>query len=574
MKKKFIQLISVILILALSASLAACGGGGNNNSSPGANASGSSSSPNASSGSSPSAGGDSSPNASGGGSQSTDNGGGQASNGGSNLNLDEYVVRKIGGGGSATYIAGMLGESYISTDALFDVIFRPDPVTKEIFSWVLTDWYYEDDVTFIMKMRDDIYFNNGAQAKSNDLLYSYTSYEDRGAATFNNMGIIWEECKTLDDYTVQFKFERAYPPFIYTQVNLINEEWSREVGWDSLDWHFPVGSGPYYVAEWVQDDHFTYKLRDDYWNTDVGPYYVDEWQIISMPDATTQFMEMEVGTIDMCTVQASDYSRFVRQGGDGYNILLGSAGTTIFFNFGMLDEKPLWDDIRMRQAIAYAVDWEKLGQTVYTDRYIPAYSIATTGCPDYINPGKYEYNPEKSKELLAECGYGPGHPLVLETTLMETDKMAAEAFQFYMMQIGVEVILNFLDAGTVNTVWRSLGGTAFAFWYAHRGSAFHELRASIPYAAFFYHSFNYIDDDEFLELYDIMTHTTDPAEYSRVNKAIQQMTFDKVLMIPYAELTYTLGYRTDKFTEEGLKNCVVSATLIQLSRLGLASMWE
>ena len=84
-------------------------------------------------------------------------------------------------------------EHHSSADAVFDVIFRADPTTKETFSWCLESWEWIDDVTFNMKLREDVYFNNGVQAKSNDLLYSYTSYADRGASTFETWGIVWEE---------------------------------------------------------------------------------------------------------------------------------------------------------------------------------------------------------------------------------------------------------------------------------------------------------------------------------------------------------------------------------------------
>lgn len=493
------------------------------------------------------------------------------------LSTDEYVVRTIGITYMGQFISGLSPtENYPATNAVFDQVFLPDPATKTVTSRILKDWYTEDNgFTWILKMRDDIYFNNGDNAKANDLLYTYTSYGDRGSGQINGYGIDWDECKTLDDYTVQIKFERPYSGFQYAhQINLLNEKWCREVGWDSLEWQHPVGSGPYYCDVWEQDVQIVLKLRDDYWYKDEGPYYVDEWVLKCFSDQTTQFMELETGAIDMCAVSSADYSRYVKNGGDGYEVRLASAGVTHSFYFGMIDRYPLWQDQKMRDAIAYAIPWEELGKIVYADMYIPANSIATSQNPYHIDPGQYEYNPEKAKQLLEECGYGPDNPLKLETTQMQTDRTTLEAVQFYLNQVGIELTINFVDTATASTIYRSREGNDIATWFAHRGSAFHELRASIPYAGAFHESFEYIEDEEFQDLYHKMQESSDEESLGQYCRELQQLVFDKVLIIPFAELPFAMGYRTDKFNEKQIADFCITSSILQLGRLGLLSSWN
>lgn len=466
-------------------------------------------------------------------------------------------------------------ENHAASDGVFDVIFRPDPATQEIFSWILEDWYWEDEgTTLIMRMRDDVFFSNGAQATARDLLYSYTSVPGRGAPTFAAFPIIWEETKVIDEFAMQMRFERPWPTILRTIVYLVNEEWSESVGWDSLEWHYPVGSGPYFVYQYLPDDRIVLRLRDDYWRTDISNFYVDEWVIRFIPDQTTLTMELELGNIDFAGMGTACYSRYLREGMDGVQALLRSLGTTLYLNFGMVDAYPLWHDIRLRQAVAYAVNWDELGEIHFGDRFIPARSLATSQARYHIYPGTYEFNPDRARELLAEAGFGPGNPLQLSTTLMESDRVLAEAFQFYLAQVGVEAHIEFVDVATAIDIWRSPTGNDFAFWHAHRGSPFHELRAGILYANTTFHSFNFIDDEDFLRHFEAMIYTFDENEIDINARAVQQLAFDRVLTIPFAEVPFSVGFRTDSFSEEQINRYAVSHTMLQTSRLGLLSAWE
>jgi peptide/nickel transport system substrate-binding protein len=224
----------------------------------------------------------------------------------------------------------------------------------------------------------------------------------------------------------------------------------------------------------------------------------------------------------------------------------------------------------------YGVEWDLIGQTQYNDTWKPSYSVATTACPYYINPGEYEFDPEKAKALLAEAGYGPSNPLKLETTMMETDRAALEAIQFYLQELGVQFTINIADSATAIAIWRSPGGSDLALWRAHRGSPKHEIRAGMTYAAHrLVDTFSYIDNERFQELYYILGHTLDENVLRDANIEIQQLIYDEVLAIPISECMYTLGFRTDKFqSQEQIKKIATTGSILQLSRLGLLSAWE
>ena len=497
---------------------------------------------------------------------------------------DEFVSYSIGVTSFLGRLYGGLSptECHSATDAIFDVIFRPDPITKEIFSYILTDWYWEDDTTFIMEMRDDIYFNNGDNATSADLLYSYTSYVDRGSTALNTYGILFDECETRGDYTVAMKFEQFYAPFLNYTVYLTHKEWAESIGFESMEWLDPVCSGPYEVFEYVNDDRIVLQHREDYWNKDVGDYYVDEWRIMFYPDASTMYMDLEVGKIDMCEVQAADYSRFLRTGGDGFDVIKKGIGTVTSFYFGYLNrpDDPIWYNKNLREAVAIGVDWNAMGQVTYQDQYVRAQGVTPIQSPGFIDAGwdTLEYNPERAKEILIEEGYGPDNPLKLHSYMMDGAawKTLNETLQFQLSQIGIIYDVEFVDTPTAMDHWNQFGTVDVGFHWYHRGSAAFELRQSLPYIKVLPtgQKFTMIDDELTQELYNKLMYTRDEDERYEAGVELQQRFRDEYLIIPIAEMMMCAGFRTDRLTQQQVESVVIAANIYQLSRLGMLSSFQ
>ena len=549
--KKFRSLICILLASMLLFSVAACGGG----STP------STSTPSTSA-----------PSTSGGGSAPPLAPAGQKVS--MTIGVSDFLGRFIEG---LTPTAGP-----ILTSAVFDQILYIDPYTKERISDCLEDWYYEDDVTLIMKLKPNVYFSNGMHATAEDVLYSYTSKRDWEAGMVRNWGpIIWDECKVRDEYTVQFKWEEPFRVFLNARLSLICKEWGTSLPDDSEDmgWYDPVGSGPYAVKQFVSEDVCVMTAREDYWNKDeVGPFYVDEWTVKFYKDASTMYMDLEVGNLDFAEAQATDYSRYMKAGGggDGFDLFMIATGVTQYFTFSF-DDFPAWNDKRLREAVAIGMDWEQLGRAAYDELFLPATSLMPKDAPTYINPGQYEYNPERAKQLLAEAGYGPDNPMKIITTLMDSQlyKALGENTQFQLSQIGIDLTLDYLDIMSAITVWNAPGGTDIGFWWNINGSAAFDMYDATPNACVDTGStYLHVYDPKFIELWTIMRNSVDQAKVDQAVRELQQVNFDEIIYIPYYEFTGSFGYRTDKFTEAQLKKFITGVNIYQIGRLGLLSAWQ
>jgi peptide/nickel transport system substrate-binding protein len=472
-------------------------------------------------------------------------------------------------------------------DAVFDSVFRTNPETKEVFSWILEDWRWEDDVTMVMKLRNDIVFSNGEKATAEDLLFSYRNHIDRGSNYLNDFKIIWEDSKVVDDYTVSFKLEQPYPLFPKTTIYLVDKSSSEERGWDSMLWYTePISSGPYKVKEYVTDDYFVLEARDDYWlSKEVGPTYVDEWKIKYYGDDATLYMALETGDVDLAVVSAANYGRYETSGdnGDGYTVAKFPDGALLTFFFSWEDSikgpdgKSIWFDKRLREAFAIGIDWKQVGENALGSLYMEAKGFGPESSPDFVNTGLYTFDQERAKQLLAEAGYGPDNPLTIHTSTMDNQMLhdAYETFEFYASQIGIKATFEFKDVSAALGDWLNPSNIDYGFWWAVSGSPTSEIRASFSDA---YEldgvRYVFIDDDKFQTEFGRLFVESDPVVAHEVAQSVQQYLHDNILCIPAAEVSTACGWRNDKFTEAQIRKVRVSNDNYQLSRLGLLSSWE
>ena len=475
------------------------------------------------------------------------------------------------------FLAGISpAENFTACDAVFDTIFKTDGETKAIYSDILESYEWTDEHTFVMTMKDNVYFSNGEQATGEDLLFSYTNHPERGSNYVNDFGIIWDEC-SADGQTVTMKFENPYPLFVNTMIYLVDKSWSQEVGWDSLDWYnCPVGSGPYKVSEYVTDDHMVLTAREDYWNKDAyGEFVIKEIYYKNYSDRATMEMDLELGNIDLCTLTSTDYERWMNEGSDQYGCALVSTGAVCFFNYGFLPN-PMWQDENLRRAIAYGCDWYQLGELAYGDVYVPAKSCVPASSSEFIETGMYEYDLDLAKQYLAAAGYEPGE-LTIHTYMMEDPfyHTLCEAFQFYMQELGVNVDLEFGDVSSSIANWVDINsGIDFGFFFAVMGSPSGNIRAGLWNAADLNGvKWGYIDDDEFLEEFKASMYAFTEEEKIEHSKKAQQIAYDKCLMCNIGEVSMTLGYNAKVFTEQQVQKSYISSDNFQVSRMAFSSWW-
>jgi glutathione transport system substrate-binding protein len=197
----------------------------------------------------------------------------------------------------------------------------------------------------------------------------------------------------------------------------------------------PVGTGPYKFLEWVPNDHITLVKNPDYWDKANGPK-VDKIIVKPVPEAGTRIAMLQKG--DAQFVNTVPYALAESVKGD-QNLSLVATESVYTFWLAMNVQKKPFDNLKVRQALNYAIDKEAIVKAVLRGYGKPADSPLAPQVWGYSKVKAYPYDLAKAKALLAEAGYADG----FKTTLRGADTTEAKevmvAVQAQLKQVGVEV---------------------------------------------------------------------------------------------------------------------------------------
>jgi peptide/nickel transport system substrate-binding protein len=304
----------------------------------------------------------------------------------------------------------------------------------------------------------DGYPFTSADVKFSILNISYV-YHAVGSTVFKVIDTI----ETPDNYTVKITTKYPFPPLImyfgemagnilpkhlYENTDILNNPYNNA----------PIGTGPFKFKEWIHGDHLTYEKNENYWLPDRP--YLDKVLFRIIPDPTARMLALEKGEIHALQWNDQiDYSEWQRVTSEpditGYDQLSDVWGGvyTLFFNY----RKPLLTDVRVRQAIMYAIDREDL-----VNRFIYGIGkIGSSNIPSYhwaYNPNvtKYEYNATKANEILNSAGYargGDGFRFSLDMPCYENYRTGLEIIKDNLKDVGINVNLRFMEYGAVVDEW-------------------------------------------------------------------------------------------------------------------------
>ncbi len=312
-----------------------------------------------------------------------------------------------------------------------------------VIPWLATRWEVSDDgLTYTFYLREGVKFHDGSELDAETVCLNVERWinPDARVPLRSQLGPV-KGCNAVDKYTVEITLEKPYAPFlraIASYLMITSRPTLERFGADVIT--EPVGTGPYRFVRWEKGKEIVLERFEDYWG-DVPPTRRLVWQIF--PEAGTRLAALRAGDVDAAFLPpASEYPKLK----DDPNFKVYSPVTTRVIFIALLPKGPL-NDVRVRQAINYAVDKEAIVRNVLfglgqpLDAPIPPFFFG------YCPQEPYEYNPERARQLLAEAGYPNGFRMVLlhPTGRYLNDKQIAEALQGYLGQVGIQVELRTMD---------------------------------------------------------------------------------------------------------------------------------
>lgn len=315
-----------------------------------------------------------------------------------------------------------LALTLLITFALFDplVWWLPgkDGAASEFHPGLATSYTVSADATtYTFKLRTDVTFHDGTKFDAAAVKATYDHVVDPATKSKSGLGALgpYKETKIIDASTVQIIFSAPNAGFLHQQAagnfGIISPAALAKYGVTGFGNH-PVGTGPFTFGEYVSGDHLTLKNNPDYkWGPAIlgaGPAKLAGLTFRIVPDDSGRYNALQAGQLQIAmNLPANDISA-ASKSGKFTQLTVPSIGTPLGMPINVT--KFPTDDIKVRQAIMYAVDQEKLTKDVLFGVDVPAHSVLTPITPGYSksSAAMYSYNPDKANALLDSAGWVKG----------------------------------------------------------------------------------------------------------------------------------------------------------------------
>jgi peptide/nickel transport system substrate-binding protein len=305
-----------------------------------------------------------------------------------------------------------------------------------------------EKLTWTITLRDDVYFSDGSQLNGDVLLWNFENFLANSNTSSTHFGFV-DSFEKTGDFTVVIHLKQWTSQIPYSLQDNCGFMYSKKAFDEhGIDWclQHPVGTGPYVEDKVVTGEYRSYVKNGNYWNKEEEPTFDKvTWKIIA----------------DESTAQAALLSNEI----DGYfspsfsmaNTILSQKGfqlaqnsTTFMIQFMLFPsevEGP-FADIKVRQAVCYAIDSKSIidsvtyGYGIYSNQYAgpgtPYYNDSLTG---------YDYNLDKAKELIASSDYSSGFKTKLYMSNQNLPLYTAigTIIQNQLKEIGIDLEVVLLD---------------------------------------------------------------------------------------------------------------------------------
>ncbi len=414
----------------------------------------------------------------------------------------------------------------------------------------------EDRRTYTFHLREGVQFHNGEMVTAEDVVYSIqrcAAATETGIVQVEAFSVI-DDLKAVDERTVSITISEPSNEFISYLTTAILPAGYDKQGTD------PVGTGPFKFVSRTAQDSVVLEKFDGYWGT---PAQLDKVTLKIMENADSLMMSLQSGAIDLCAHLTSTQ---VAQLKENFNVAEGTMNLVqaMYLNNAVVP----FDDVRVRQAVSYAVDKQEIIDLAFDGYGSPIGSSMYPAFGKYFDDSLTNYytkDVEKAKALLAEAGYPDGFDMTITVPSNYKPHMdTAEVLVQQLAAIGVNATIEPIEwESWVSDVYvgRQFQSTVVGVdasnmtarallerFTSDYGKNFINYN-NAEYDALFQQTLTAYDDAEQTAIYKQMlanltenaanAYIQDLADLVAVRKGVEGVTFYPIYVLDLANLQYT-----------------------------------
>jgi ABC-type transport system substrate-binding protein len=251
-----------------------------------------------------------------------------------------------------------------------------------------------------VKLRANIKFHNGEELNAAAVEKFFTMFKASPLTGAAARPI--DKVEILDPLTLRVHMKQAwstFPAFLTAQGGVVPAP--KQLDDKEQGPRHPIGTGPFVFQQWVPDKSFTVSKNADYWYK--GYPLLESVEFRPIPDTGTRYSALKASDIDLMITSREDTIRkMLEDAKNGEVQVTRSTGDNDVNMILINTTAPPFDDLRVRQAVAYGVDKPSLFDITETDPALDADSVYTKDSIWYAKTDFPAYDPVKAKQLVDE----------------------------------------------------------------------------------------------------------------------------------------------------------------------------
>lgn len=313
---------------------------------------------------------------------------------------------------------------------------------RELVGDLAEEWTQEDETTVVFKIKKGVKFHNGDDLTAEDIKFSLERSKE--TALVSHILVDIKEVNIRDNGDIEIKtFEpsatvisKLSTPGAAIMSRKVVEEAGEEFGQN------PIGTGPFKFVKWQAGDYVLLERNNDYFGEKAKSEFI---KFLTIPEGNNRTIALETEEIDIA-YDIDPVSIKIIEENDHLNYISDDSFAVHYMGFNT--QKAPFDDVRVRQAIAYAIDVDEMLEIVLYNTVKKADTLLNDNVigagGEYEN---YPYNPEKAKELLAEAGYEDGLDIRMLISDSDTRERNSEIIQAQLKNVGINMGIEMLEWG-------------------------------------------------------------------------------------------------------------------------------